>query len=81
MAFMRGLGGLIGGLVVMIIGALLFSQAQYVYPTVAKLWMGLTILGFLIFIGAPVYYWLVAPVRRRTQKEPEVEAEPDAEKA
>lgn len=60
--FLHGLAGLIGGFVIVFIGALWFSSAQYIYPTQASLAMGLTLLGLGLVVLAPAWYWVGRPV-------------------
>lgn len=65
MSFLNGVGGIVAGAILFVVAALFFASSQYIYPTQAAFWMWVAVIGIVIMLGSPVWFWLIDPLRRR----------------
>lgn len=70
MQFLNGLKGMLGGIVIMLFGSLLFGSAAT--PLMLDVWSTVTVLGFAVFVGSPMYYWVYDTLKnlRRENTDP-----------
>lgn len=65
--FTRGLAGILGGLLMWVLFAALWWGARYTTPGLAWLFQAFAVVGFVVMLAAPVWYWVGRPVWYRVR--------------
>lgn len=63
MPFVPGLQGLALGLIVFVLGLILWIGTVFMAGEVAWLFVIIAMVGLVVAILAPVWYWIVSPLR------------------
>lgn len=63
MPFVPGIQGLALGLIVFVLGLVLWLGAAFMAGEVAWVFVIIAIVGLGVAILAPVWYWIVSPIR------------------